>query len=70
MLRRFPGLAILDGVPVPGIRFPIERMSRLPRDEPLNRELRAKPLTFPFDVEPAFFENEMVANVINSFCAK
>lgn len=70
ILRRFPGLAILDGLPVPGIRFHVERGPRPHKDDVANRALRAQPFTFPFDVAPPLFENEMVANVINSFCAK
>ncbi|OCF38158.1 nuclear RNA export factor 1/2 [Kwoniella heveanensis BCC8398] len=69
ILRRFPGLRILDGVSLERVIFPIERKPKARLTDEQKAALVAKPFTFPFDVQPGFGE-EGVKDYAMQFCAK
>jgi nuclear RNA export factor len=69
-LKRFPGLLILDGVNLNRIVFPVSRGIKERWTDELRNDLRAKPFTFPFDVQGGFMESEGVSQSIMQFCAK
>jgi nuclear RNA export factor len=70
VLRRFPGLLVLDGVNLNRIIFPLERKPIVKRTEDDRKPLRARPFTYPFDIRPSFEENEAVHGVVMAFCQK
>lgn len=70
ILRRFPGLLILDGVNLNRIIFPIERKPKVLIDEDVKRGYLARPLSFPMNVQGGFVDNEIVKGFVMSFCAK
>ncbi|RXK37779.1 hypothetical protein M231_04935 [Tremella mesenterica] len=70
ILRRFPGLLILDGIQLNRIVFPITRKPRVSRKREALEQLRARPFTFPVDIQAGFAENEIAKNIAMAFCAK
>ncbi|BEI86932.1 hypothetical protein CcaverHIS002_0702780 [Cutaneotrichosporon cavernicola] len=70
VLRRFPGLLVLDGVQLNRIIFPLERKPIVRRTAEERKPLVARPFTYPFDVRPSFEENEAVHQVVMAFCQK
>lgn len=68
VLRRFPGLLILDGVQLNRIVFPLERKPVVKRTEEERKPLAAVPFSFPFDVNNTFRETEAVESTVMSFC--
>ncbi|KAK8853149.1 hypothetical protein IAR55_003850 [Kwoniella newhampshirensis] len=70
ILRRFPGLRILDGVSLERVIFPIDRKPKVRETEAEKAALVAKPFTFPFDVQPFFFEQDAARQFAMEFCAK
>ncbi len=70
VLRRFPGLLVLDGVNLNRIIFPLERKPIVKRTEDDRKPLRARPFTYPFEIRPSFEENEAVHGVVMAFCQK
>ncbi|OXG15845.1 nuclear RNA export factor 1/2 [Cryptococcus neoformans Tu259-1] len=70
ILRRFPGLRILDGVSLERVIFPIERKPKVKHTEEEKAALVAKPFSFPVEVRPEFFSEEAARNFAMAFCAK
>nr|KIR88407.1 nuclear RNA export factor 1/2 [Cryptococcus tetragattii IND107] len=70
ILRRFPGLRILDGVSLERVVFPIERKPKVKHTEEEKAALIAKPFSFPVEVRPEFFSEEAARNFAMAFCAK
>lgn len=70
ILRRFPGLRILDGVSLERVIFPIERKPKVKHTEEEKAALIAKPFSFPVEVRPEFFSEEAARNFAMAFCAK
>ncbi|ORX40664.1 hypothetical protein BD324DRAFT_14152 [Kockovaella imperatae] len=70
ILRRFPGLLILDGVNLDRIVFPIYRKPQVRRSEQEKEDLRKKPFSFPMDAQGGFIDNEIVKTFVMQFCAK
>lgn len=70
ILRRFPGLLILDGVLLNRVVFPIQRKPKVRHTEQKKREFVAKPFTFPMDVQGGFLENDILKDLMMSFCDK
>lgn len=68
VLRRFPGLLILDGVQLNRIVFPITRAPVVKRTEEDRKPLVARPFTFPFDTVANFEENDACRSAVMSFC--
>ncbi|TXT05944.1 hypothetical protein VHUM_03705 [Vanrija humicola] len=68
VLRRFPGLLILDGVQLNRIVFPLERKPVVKRTEEERKPLAAVPFTFPFDVINTFKESDAVESTVMAFC--
>ncbi|WOO82011.1 mRNA export factor mex67 [Vanrija pseudolonga] len=68
VLRRFPGLLILDGVQLNRIVFPLERKPVVKRTEEERKPLAAVPFSFPFDVVNTFKETDSVESTVMSFC--
>ncbi|WWC91628.1 uncharacterized protein L201_006574 [Kwoniella dendrophila CBS 6074] len=69
ILRRFPGLRILDGVELERIVLPIDRKPKVRLTDDQKAAFVAKPFTFPCDVEGGFGE-EGVKEPAMQFCAK
>ncbi|WWC94780.1 hypothetical protein V866_001629 [Kwoniella sp. B9012] len=69
ILRRFPGLRILDGIELERIILPIDRKPKVRLTEEQKAVFVAKPFTFPCDVQSAFGE-EGVKEPAMQFCAK
>nr|ODN94037.1 nuclear RNA export factor 1/2 [Cryptococcus depauperatus CBS 7841] len=70
ILRRFPGLRILDGVSLERVIFPIERKPKIKHTEEEKRVLVSKPLSFPVEIQSEFFSEEAARNFAMAFCAK
>jgi nuclear RNA export factor len=70
ILRRFPGLLILDGVNLNRIVFGIERKALVRKSHDDKVQLASKPFTFPVDVQGGFIESEIVNGFVMQFCAK
>ncbi|WVO12534.1 hypothetical protein L204_100134 [Cryptococcus depauperatus] len=70
ILRRFPGLRILDGVSLERVIFPIERKPKIKHTEEDKRVLVSKPLSFPVEIQSEFFSEEAARNFAMAFCAK
>ena len=70
ILRRFPGLLILDGVNLNRVVFGLERKPKIKRSDDERAVLRRTPFTFPVDVQPGFIDNDLVKSFVMSFCAK
>lgn len=68
VLRRFPGLLILDGVQLNRIVFPVTRKPVVRRIEAERKQLLARPFSFPFDVAGSFEENEGCRATAMNFC--
>lgn len=70
ILRRFPGLLILDSVQLNRIVFPLERKPIVKRTEEERKPFAALPFTFPIDVTTAFEENEACQSAVMDFCGR
>lgn len=70
VLRRFPGVRILDGVELNRIIFALERKPKILHDPPSRTAFASKPFSFPYDVKPNFAESEMVHEGVMNFCQK
>lgn len=70
ILRRFPGLLILDGVNLNRIIFPIERKPKVVASDADRAEYAGRPFTFPVNVQSGFIDNELVKQFVMAFCAK
>lgn len=70
ILRRFPGLRILDGVHLNRIVFALEREPKIQHDPAARTAFASKPFSFPVDVQSNFAENEMINGVVMGFCQK
>nr|XP_019010256.1 nuclear RNA export factor 1/2 [Kwoniella pini CBS 10737]OCF49037.1 nuclear RNA export factor 1/2 [Kwoniella pini CBS 10737] len=69
ILRRFPGLRILDGVELERIVLPIDRKPKVRLTDEQKAAFVAKPFAFPCDVQTGFGE-EGVKEPAMQFCAK
>nr|XP_019044229.1 nuclear RNA export factor 1/2 [Kwoniella bestiolae CBS 10118]OCF23159.1 nuclear RNA export factor 1/2 [Kwoniella bestiolae CBS 10118] len=69
ILRRFPGLRILDGVELERIILPIDRKPKVRLTDEQKAAFVAKPFAFPCDVQGGFSE-EGVKEAAMQFCAK
>ncbi|WVR07757.1 hypothetical protein IAU60_004800 [Kwoniella sp. DSM 27419] len=69
ILRRFPGLRILDGVSLERVIFPIERKPKVRLTDDQKAAFVAKPFTFPCDAQAGFGEGD-VKDYAMQFCAK
>ncbi|WRT70302.1 uncharacterized protein IL334_007300 [Kwoniella shivajii] len=69
ILRRFPGLRILDGVELERIILPIDRKPKVRLTDSQKAGFIARPFSFPCDVQPGFGE-EGVKEPAMQFCAK
>ncbi|WVQ84306.1 hypothetical protein IAT38_006458 [Cryptococcus sp. DSM 104549] len=58
ILRRFPGLLVLDGVNLDRVVFAVSRKPKVKLTDVQRKELLARPFSFPVDVQPNFHENE------------
>lgn len=70
ILRRFPGLLILDSVQLNRIVFPLERKPIVKRTEEERKPLAARPFTYPIDITTAFEENEACKSAVMDFCGR
>ena len=70
ILRRFPGLLILDGVNLDRIVFPIHRKPVIRRSEEERKAMQKKPFSFPADAQPGYLEQESVKDFVMRFCFK
>ncbi|ODO05700.1 hypothetical protein I350_04760 [Cryptococcus amylolentus CBS 6273] len=70
ILRRFPGLRILDGVSLERVVFPIERKPKIKHTEEQKAALVARPYTFPVEVKSEFFSEAAAKDFAMSFCAR
>jgi nuclear RNA export factor len=70
ILRRFPGLLILDGVNLNRVVFGIERKPKLKRTDEVRAVLQRSPFTFPIDVQAGFMDTELVKGFVMSFCGR
>jgi nuclear RNA export factor len=70
ILRRFPGLLILDGISLNRIVFPIERRPRIRPDESQRAALSAVPFIYPADIQGGFTDLVSTKDAVMAFCAK
>ncbi|RSH91777.1 nuclear mRNA export, poly(A)+RNA binding protein [Saitozyma podzolica] len=70
ILRRFPGLLILDGVNLNRIVFAIPRKPKIQHTDDERKRMSSRPFTFPVDVQPGFIDSDIVRSFVMSFCAK
>ena len=70
ILRRFPGLLILDGVNLNRVVFDVDRKPKIKRSDEERAVLRQTPFTFPADVQNGFMDTELVKDFVMSFCAR
>ncbi|ORY33515.1 hypothetical protein BCR39DRAFT_520580 [Naematelia encephala] len=70
ILKRFPGLLILDQINLNRIVFPIERQAKVILTNEERDKLKARPFTFPVDVQGGLMDDDVVKDFSMSFCAK
>ncbi|KAK4687923.1 nuclear RNA export factor, partial [Tremellales sp. Uapishka_1] len=69
ILQKFPGLLILDGVPLNRIVFPVVRKPRIGRNLEERQVFTKVPFSFPVDVQTRFSDTEATTSFVNAFCA-
>lgn len=70
ILRRFPGLLILDGVNLNRVVFGIDRKPKIKRIDEERAVFQRSPFTFPVDVQSGFMDSELAKSFVMSFCAR
>lgn len=70
VLRRFPGLLMLDGVQLNRVVFPLERKPIVKRSDEDRKALLSRPFTYPVDVISHFEETEECRAAVMAFCDK